>query len=66
MPNEVSFITHDFKLPNHSNELCKAEEVIEKLKLRIKKIEENKTISDKNHDEIYNEIIRILDYVGRL
>jgi len=66
MPNEGSFITHDFKLPNHSNELCKAEEVIEKLKLRIKKTEESKTINDKNHDEIYNEIIRILDYVGRL
>ena len=65
MPNE-SFITHDFKLPNHYNELCKAEEVIEKLKLKIIKIEYNKTINDNNHDEIYNEIIRILDYVGRL
>jgi hypothetical protein len=60
------YIAHDFKLPNHSNELSKAEEVIEKLKIKIKKIESNKTINDKNHDEIYNEIIRILDYVGRL
>ncbi|MFA5207459.1 MAG: hypothetical protein WC428_02265 [Candidatus Paceibacterota bacterium] len=65
MPNE-SFITHDFKLPNHSNELCKAEEVIEKLKNKFKLMGENKTINDKNHDELYNEIIRILDYVGRL
>jgi hypothetical protein len=66
MLNEENFITHDFKLPNHYNELCKAEEVIEKLKNKFKKIEKTKTINDKNHDELYNEIIRILDYVGRL
>jgi hypothetical protein len=66
MLTEESFITHDFKLPNHHNELCKAEEIIEKLKNKFKKIERTKTINDKNHDELYNEIIRILDYVGRL
>ena len=66
MLTEENFITHDFKLPNHHNELCKAEEVIEKLKNKFKKIERTKTINDKNHDELYNEIIRILDYVGRL
>jgi len=66
MTKNNDFIKHDFKLPNHSNELCKAEEVIEKLKNKIKKIEDEETINDKNHDELYNEIIRILDYVGRL
>jgi hypothetical protein len=66
MLTEENFITHDFKLPNHYNELCKAEEVIEKLKNKFKKIEKTKTINDKNHDELYNEIVRILDYVGRL
>jgi hypothetical protein len=65
MPDE-EFIKHDFKLPNHSNELCKAEEIIKKLKNNLKKLEEEKTIDDKNHDKLYNEIIRILDYVGRL
>ena len=65
MSNEC-FITHDFKLPNHHNELCKAEEIIEKLKNKFKLIQENKTIDDKNHDYLYNEIVRILDYVGRL
>ena len=66
MLNEEKFITHDFKLPNHHNELCKAEEIIDKLKNKFKKIEKTKTINGKNHDELYNEIIRILDYVGRL
>jgi hypothetical protein len=66
MLNEEKFITHDFKLPNHHNELCKADEIIDKLKNKFKKIEKTKTINGKNHDELYNEIIRILDYVGRL
>jgi hypothetical protein len=66
MLTEENFITHDFKLPNHHNELCKAEEVIEKLKNKFKKIEKTKIINGKNHDELYNEIVRILDYVGRL
>jgi hypothetical protein len=65
MSNEC-FITHDFRLPNHSNELCTAEEIIEKLKTKFKEIQENKTIDDKSHDYLYNEVIRILDYVGRL
>ena len=66
MLNEEKFITHDFKLPNHHNELCKADEIIDKLKNKFKKIEKTKTINGKNHDELYNEIVRILDYVGRL
>jgi len=65
MPNE-SFITHDFNLPNHHNELCRAEDIIDKLKNKFKKIQNSKTIDDKNHDYLYNELVRVLDYVGRL
>jgi hypothetical protein len=53
-------------LPNHSKELSKAEEIIEKLKSKLKLMEKNKTITDKKHTELYEELIRILDYVGRL
>lgn len=63
---EISFITHNFNLPNHHNELSKAEEVIGKLNKKFNLIQEFKKINDKNHDEIYNELIKILDYVGRL
>jgi hypothetical protein len=66
MTDREQFITHDFKLPNHSNELSKAEELIEKLKHKLEKHISNETIDDKNHDYLYNEIVRILDYVGRL
>jgi hypothetical protein len=60
------FLTVDFKLPNHSNELSKAEEIIEKLKLKVEQHAANNTIDDKLHDFLYNELVRVLDYVGRL
>jgi len=59
-------LTPDFTLPNHESELSKAEDIIEKLKTRLKRIQETKSITDKKHTELYEEIIIILDYVGRL
>jgi hypothetical protein len=63
---QESFIIYDFNLPTNANELSKAEEVIEKLKLKIKDIIVNKTINDKIHTTLFEEIIRVLDYVGNL
>jgi hypothetical protein len=63
---EQEFITHDFKLPNHSNELSKADDVIEKLKKKLLIYETNKAIDDKTFSIFYEEIIRVLDYLGRL
>jgi hypothetical protein len=64
--SEQQFITHDFKLPNHNNELSKANDVIEKLKKRIDKIIVDKALDDKQHTTLYEEVIRVLDFVGRL
>lgn len=63
---EVNFITHDFKLPNHRDELGNANEIIKKLRKKFKLVQGFKEINDGNHDEIYNDLIKILDYVGRL
>jgi hypothetical protein len=63
---EQEFITVDLKLPNYSNELSKANDVIEKLKKKIDKITIDKTIDDKLHTDLFEEVIRVLDYVGRL
>jgi hypothetical protein len=60
------FITVDFKLPNHSNELSKAEEVIDKLKKRFEVIQVQKSINDCTHTELFEEIVRCLVYVGKL
>ena len=60
------FIKHDFRLPDHSAELSKAEDVIEKLKNRFKKIIETQSINGKIHTDLYEEIVRVLDYLGRL
>jgi hypothetical protein len=63
---EEKYIDHDFNLPNHSTQLAKAEEVIEKLKDKVKILHEKKCINNKLHTDTFEEIIRILDYVGTL
>jgi hypothetical protein len=60
------YITHDFKLPNHSNELSKAEDLIGKHKIKLQQLSEKDLITDLTHDKLYEDIIKILDYVGRL
>lgn len=66
MLSEVEFIQHDFKLPDHTSELEKAEGIIEKTRDKVKKLLTTKTLNDKSHTETYEETVRILDYVGRL
>ena len=63
---ETQFIKHDFNLPDHSTQLQKAEEVISKLKDKLKHIETTKSITDELHTKLYEEVVRILDYVGKL
>ena len=63
---EQEFIVHDFKLPNHGNELSKADDIIEKLKKKLQVFQTQKAIDDKTFGVFYEEIIRVLDYVGRL
>jgi len=62
----IQYIVHDFKLPNHSNELSKAEDLIGKHKIKIQQLSEKDLITDLTHDKLYEDIIKILDYVGRL
>ena len=64
--NQELFLTVDFKLPAHANELSKAEELIEKLKHRLEVVVMQRTMDDQTHDKLYNEVIRVLDYVGKL
>ena len=65
MQEECEFITHDFKLPNHENELSQAEDVINKLKQKIT-LSEVQKMSNKQFIETFEEVIRALDYVGKL
>jgi len=60
------FIVHDFNLPNHENELSKADDAVEKLKNKIRVIVMQGGINDKNHTELFEEVVRVLDYVGQL
>jgi hypothetical protein len=64
--DQEPYLAVDFALPNHATELSKAEDIIEKLKTRVKKIQETKSINDKKHTDLYEETVRVLDYIGRL
>lgn len=67
MSESLEFIKHDFNLPCHDNELSKAGDVIEKLKTKLNKyITSVELITDKEFVILYEEIVRVLDYVGRL
>lgn len=66
MPLCETFIKHDFNLPDHTTQLLKADEVIMKLKNKVMNVHKNKTITGDVHTLLYEEIVRILDYVGRL
>ena len=60
------FIEHDFNLPNHNNQLSIANDNIEKLRHKFRVLETKMSINDKEHELMFEEIIKVLDYVGRL
>lgn len=67
MSEIIETIKHDFVLPNHDNELSKATDAIEKLKFKLNKILTSvDLINDSDFIKFYEEIVRVLDYVGRL
>ena len=66
MEESIKLLKHDFNLPNHENELSKAGDVIEKLKSKLTKHKSTRDIDDKQFVDFYEEVIRALDYVGRL
>lgn len=66
MSTAEQFITIDFNLPNHANELSKAEEVMEKIRKKLENHKTLKTLDDKLHTSLYEEIVRVLDYLGHL
>lgn len=59
-------IAQNYDLPDHTAQLEKVEEIIEKYKKRLKLLQKQKNIDDNVHNEFYEEIIRVLDYLGRL
>ena len=64
--SDEQFIQLSVNLPKHQNELSIAENIIEKLKLKFKTIVDDNDITGNNHKALYEETVRILDYVGRL
>lgn len=61
-----NFIQTNFQLPDHTNELSKAEGCIDKIKIKFESHQKFKNLTDKSHTLLYEEIVRVLDYVGHL
>jgi len=54
------------QLPNHTVELNKADSIILTLRDKVEFLQNCMSISDVQHLQTYEEIFRILDYVGTL
>jgi hypothetical protein len=66
MTDETTFIQINLHLPDHALELYRADEIIIKLKIKLDTFYQTESILPKEHTIMYEEIIRILDYVGNL
>lgn len=66
MDNQQEFISHDFNLPCHDNELSEADDEIGKLKIRFNWHNKRNVLSDVQFIALYEDTMRVLDYVGRL
>jgi len=53
-------------VPDHSDELKKAEELITKLKTRLKMMGIQRSVSDETHTKMFDEVVFVLMYVGDL
>ena len=63
---EHELIMKDFNLPDHTEELLHANTMLEKHKHTYKKYKTSGSINNKEHEELYENIIKVLDYAGRL
>jgi len=59
-------IVHDFNIPDHKEELNKANELIINIKTKFKNVQLIKIFDGKTHLNLYDETILALDYIGRL
>jgi len=63
---QEEFIVHDFNLPDNANDIAKADFVIEKLKKKVDKLKVNNVLTDISFVVLYEEIVRVLAFVGNL
>lgn len=64
--DNLAFIKLDFEIPKHENQLLTATYFIDSIKTKVRKLQTSKSISDKTFIELYDDTVKILDYVGNL
>jgi len=66
MCEDYEIINSNIVLPDHTLELDAANILLEKYKIITKSFATTNAITNVQHLELYEKIIRVLDYVGRL
>jgi hypothetical protein len=64
--DESKLISVDFNLPNHEEDIVKADVFLKNVKKRFGKIKKSKNIDEKTYTLMFDDIIRVLDFVGLL
>ncbi len=66
MVNSELFLTTELNLPSQSIELEKASDYIENIKYKFKHHVVHNTLTHKHHTILYDDIVRVLLFVGNL
>jgi len=66
MQEEISYLEINLNLPDHSQQLHEAEQYVNNIKQKLKECTNNKQISLKTYEILYDKITRALLYVGTL
>jgi len=61
-----NFIQTELNIPNHINELKTVNKIIVNLKLKLTLLVKHDNLNGKEHKILYEEIVRVLDYIGKL
>lgn len=66
MVNSELFLTTELNLPSQSNELIKASDYLENIKYNFRHNVVHNNLTHKHHSIIYDDIVRVLLFVGNL
>ena len=56
----------DFNLPSHKDALEQAEQMIVEIRRDFTKLQTDRSITDKTHEDLYDRTALVLDWIGRM
>lgn len=65
-PDIQNFIVINFNLPDHTKELITADNLVAALTTKINQIITNNSLTSNLHTSLYEDVIKLLDWAGRM